>query len=117
MSYRPYRGQGISPIWVIIIVNLIVFIASFINQDLIYQRFGLTPISLSQEPWTVFTYMFVHSSIWHILFNMITLYFFGMFTLQLVGEIAFLGTYFIGGIIGGLMYVALAPVMGDTYIT
>jgi membrane associated rhomboid family serine protease len=115
MSYRPYRQQGINPIWVIIIVNIIVYIATVINRNIIFERFGLIPAFLSQEPWTLFTYMFVHSGIFHILFNMIALYFFGMFTFQLVGEVAFLVTYFGGGIIGGLMYIILAPVFGAEY--
>jgi membrane associated rhomboid family serine protease len=113
MSYRPYRSQGINPIWVIIIVNVIVFLAEIFNQSIIYSRFGLVPATIGQEPWTVFTYMFVHADYLHIFFNMLTLYFFGMFALQLVGELAFLGTYFIGGIVGGLMYLALASLTGN----
>jgi membrane associated rhomboid family serine protease len=105
MSYRPNRGAGISPILVIAIVNVIIFVATIINEAAIFQRFGLVPIQLGQEPWTLFTYMFVHSGIFHLLFNMITLYFFGRFVMALVGETSFLTTYFIGGICGGLVYL------------
>ncbi len=116
MGYRPNRSTGISPIWVIIIVNLIVFIASFIDQHgIVISRFGLVPELFSQQPWTVFTYMFVHANFYHIFFNMITLYFFGTFTLALVGELAFLGTYFVGGIMGGLLFIVLAPATGTSY--
>ncbi len=114
MRYRPNRSAGISPILVIIIVNVIVFAAELINQTSIYDRFGLIPATLGQQPWTIFTYMFVHADILHILFNMITFYFFGTFTLQLIGEAAFLSTYFVGGIVGGLLFVALASVTGTT---
>ncbi len=115
MGYRPNRGGGISPIWVIIIVNVIVFAAELANQGLIYDRFALAPVNLGQQPWTLFTYMFVHADILHIFFNMLTLYFFGSFAFQLVGELAFLLTYFVGGIAGGLLFVALAPLTGESY--
>lgn len=104
MSYRPNRGAGLNPILVIAIVNVIIFIATIVNEAAIYQRFGLVPIQLGQEPWTLFTYMFVHAGFFHLLFNMITLYFFGRFVMALVGETSFLTTYFVGGICGGLVY-------------
>ena len=112
MSY--YRRPGINPIWVLAGVNLVVFIATLINRDLIYFRFGLIPVLVTEQPWTLFTYMFVHAGVWHILFNMITLYFFGTFTISLIGETAFLTTYFAGGIVGGLFFFLLAPLTGDT---
>jgi uncharacterized protein len=115
MRYRPSRSNGISPIWVIIIVNVIVFIAELVNYGSIRDRFALLPAFISDQPWTIFTYMFVHGGYLHVFFNMITLYFLGTFALQLVGELAFLMTYFVGGIAGGLLYLALASVTGDSY--
>jgi uncharacterized protein len=115
MSYRPYRRQGINPIWILIGVNFVVFIATLINQRSIYEHFALVPAFIGQTPWTVFTYMFVHADWSHIFFNMLTLYFFGTFTMALVGETAFLTTYFIGGIVGGLVFVALAQMLGSSY--
>jgi membrane associated rhomboid family serine protease len=118
MRYRPNRSSGISPVWVIVIVCVIVFIAESIDQQgIIDARFALRPENLGKQWWTVFTYMFVHANYLHIFFNMVTLYFFGTFALQLVGEVAFLTTYFVGGIAGGLLYVVFAsssniPVVG-----
>jgi len=115
MAYRPYRRSGINPIWVLIGVNFVIFLAITIEgygsgQSIIPTKFGLNPSQLAQEWWTPFTYMFVHADFFHLLFNMITLYFFGTFVIGLVGETVFLTTYFIGGIIGGLMYVLLSYV-------
>ncbi len=62
-------------------------------------------IAGDQQPWTLVTYMFLHAGWYHIIFNMIALYFFGSFTLQLVGETTFLTTYFVGGIFGALVYL------------
>ncbi len=103
MSYRPYRRQGINPIWVIIGVNVVIFLATLFNQrGIIDARFALVPAFLGQQPWTMFTYMFLHANWAHIIFNMLTFYFFGTFTMALIGETAFLTTYFVGGIMGGL---------------
>jgi uncharacterized protein len=113
MSYRPYRRPGINPIWVLIGVNFVVFVATLINPESIYQHFGMIPAFIKDAPWTIFTYMFVHAGWSHIIFNMITLYFFGTFVMALVGETVFLTTYFVGGIAGGLVFFALAPVFHD----
>jgi membrane associated rhomboid family serine protease len=121
MSYRPYRKPGINPIWVIIGVNLVIFIATIISSgqfpNPINARFGLLPAEIAQEPWTVVTYMFVHASVPHVIFNMLTLYFFGTFTMALVGETAFLVTYFVGGIVGGLFFLAFSLLMGTSFVT
>ena len=111
MSYRPYRRQGINPVWILAGVCTVVLIATFANQDLIFSRFGLSRLDIAQQPWTVLTYMFVHDGVWHLVANMITLYFFGSFVINLVGETNFLTTYFVGGIMGGLFFILLAPQM------
>jgi membrane associated rhomboid family serine protease len=115
MSYRPYRRQGINPLWVIVGVTLVVFIATLINREVIYLRFGLLPALIGESPWTVFTYMFVHAGWYHIFFNMLTLYFFGTFVTSLVGETVFLVTYFIGGIVGGLFFLAIELFVGNPF--
>ncbi len=109
MSYGRNRGLNLNPIWVIIGVCVVIYLVSIIDQrGLIYARFGLTPATVIQQPWTFLTYMFLHASIWHILFNMITLYFFGTFAIALVGETSFLKTYFMGGIVGGLVFFLMS---------
>lgn len=111
MSYRRYRRAGINPIWVIIGVNIVIFLVSlpfFDPRGIIDSTFALHPTILGEKPWTIFTYMFLHASWPHIIFNMLTFYFFGTFTMALIGETAFLITYFIGGIAGGLVYFLLS---------
>jgi membrane associated rhomboid family serine protease len=102
---RSNRGLSMSPLWVLIGVCIIIFITTLINEGPIFNRFALVPREIGQQPWTLITYMFLHGGWSHILFNMITLYFFGTFTLQLVGETAFLTTFFVGGIFGGLVFI------------
>jgi uncharacterized protein len=103
------RGFNLNPLWVLIGVNIVIFITTLLDMHgLIFTRFALAPADIGQQPWTLVTYMFLHGGWSHIIFNMITLYFFGTFTLALVGETAFLTTYFVGGIVGGLAYLVFS---------
>lgn len=113
MSYRSYRGDNIVPVLAIIILCFLVYIASIVagilGHDLI-PLLGLRTASFLAQPWTIVTNLFVHDprSIWHLLFNMITLYFFGTFLLRLVGTRAFLTIYFLGGIVGNIFFMLSA---------
>jgi membrane associated rhomboid family serine protease len=102
-----YRGSRPVAVWAIIGVNLLVFIATVIDHNLIL-LLGLQPASFLAQPWTIVTNLFVHSGVWHILANMITLYFFGSFLYQLIGRNRFLLVYFAGGILGNIVYILLA---------
>jgi membrane associated rhomboid family serine protease len=56
------------------------------------------------KPWTIFTYMFVHLDLMHILFNMLWLYFFGGMFLRWFGTRQFNGLYILGGLFGALFF-------------
>jgi membrane associated rhomboid family serine protease len=60
--------------------------------------------SLIFKPWSVITYMFLHLGIWHILSNMIILYFSGRIFMGYIGEKKLLSTYLIGGLAGFALY-------------
>ena len=108
MAYRSYQGFRLTPIWVIILVNFLLFIATVINRGLIF-LLGLQPASFLGQPWTIVTSMFIHAGLWHIAANMLTLYFFGSYLSRLVGENKFLIVYFCGGILGNILFILLAP--------
>ena len=108
MAYRSYQGFKANPVWVIIFINFLVFIATVKNRELIIGLFGLWPAGFTAQPWTIITSMFVHGGFFHIFANMITLYFFGTYLSRLTGENKFLIVYFGGGILGGILYVLLA---------
>jgi membrane associated rhomboid family serine protease len=57
------------------------------------------------RPWTIITYMFVHKDIWHILFNMLWLYWFGTIFLEYLGQRKLVAVYLSGGISGALVYI------------
>ncbi len=63
------------------------------------------PMALMLKPWTIVTYMFVHYQFFHILFNVLYLYWFGKLFLEFLNSKRLLIVYFGGGITGGLVYM------------
>jgi len=62
---------------------------------------------LAMKPWTPITYMFLHESFLHILFNILGLYWFGkLFLYHFEGE-KMLGVYLLGGLAGAFLFVAV----------
>lgn len=57
------------------------------------------------RPWTLITYMFTHKDVWHILFNMLWLYWFGRIFLEYLDERKLVAVYLLGGICGALVYI------------
>ncbi|MFB6306498.1 MAG: rhomboid family intramembrane serine protease, partial [Flavobacteriales bacterium] len=62
-------------------------------------------VELFLKPWTMITYMFYHEQFFHILFNMLILYFSGMIFDQNLGESRLVSTYILGGLSGLFLYV------------
>ncbi len=94
---------------VFIILKLVgVFCALFnLNPDFIYSLFEL-PASFSglfKRIWTLFSYMFTHFGFWHILFNMLWLYWFGKIFLLFFTPKQMGGLYVLGGLLGGILFV------------
>jgi len=107
MAYRRYQSRYVSAVLLLIGVNLLLFIATMIHNDLIF-LLGLYPAGLIERPWTMVTNLFIHGGIGHIIANMLTLYFFGTYLARLIGEKKFLIIYFLGGILGNIFYIFLS---------
>jgi len=108
VRYQSEQSFGLSPILVLVIINLLVFIVVLIIPELIL-ILGVQPAGFLSRPWTILTSMFVHAGLWHIFANMLTLYFFGNYLSRLVGQGRFLIVYFGGGILGSILFILLAP--------
>jgi membrane associated rhomboid family serine protease len=105
---RTYRAVNLNALWFLIALNVVIFVITLLRPEETIYFLGLTPALLSQQPWTIITSMFVHGGWWHILFNMISLYFLGSFFLRAAGERSFLAVYFLGGLAGNILFVLLA---------
>lgn len=105
-----------------IVVRLIyINVAAFVVSTLLSVVLGLFTISASEflrnfylpadllqllrRPWTLITYMFMHAGIWHLLGNMLWLYWFGKLFLYFFSAKHLRGLYVVGGLIGGLLYI------------
>ncbi|MEB2774760.1 rhomboid family intramembrane serine protease [Algoriphagus sp. D3-2-R+10] len=62
---------------------------------------------LAVQPWSIFTYMFLHEGIFHILFNMLFLFWFGQLIHQFLGSRKLANLYILGGLAGALFYVLI----------
>lgn len=65
------------------------------------------PMALLFRPWTLVTYMFLHANLWHLVWNMVMLYFAGTMCCRYLSIRKFGWIYFLSGIVGGLLYVLL----------
>ncbi|AKQ46221.1 rhomboid family protein [Rufibacter radiotolerans] len=57
------------------------------------------------RPWTLFTYFFTHLEFFHIIFNLLNLYWFGMLIREYLGDKRLVNLYVLGGLAGGLFYL------------
>ncbi|MEJ7693779.1 rhomboid family intramembrane serine protease [Daejeonella sp.] len=72
---------------------------------------------LAYKPWTIVTYMFTQRGFFHLLFNMLWLYWLGLIFLDFLNKRQFVFTYMAGGIVGALLYLLaynLIPVFSGT---
>ena len=67
------------------------------------QQLVLVPAEILRYPWTPITYLFLHAGGTHLLFNMISLFFFGPRVESRLGGRHFLGLYFTSGIMGAVL--------------
>lgn len=127
---RFFRNSSLLPRLIIINVGIWVLIQilfllgwAFNRSDLFMEQAVLEYLALPADlsvliirPWTLFTYMFLHTSFWHILFNMLWLYWLGKIFLQYLSQKQLLTTYILGGVAGGLLYILtynIFPVFAD----
>ena len=102
------QSSGINAITFLIALNVLVFVFQLLRPGLGAQL-SLSWITFQHQPWRLLTAMFAHGGFYHLLFNMISLYFLGGFFLRLVGEAELLKVYFIGGALAGLAFIVMAP--------
>lgn len=94
---------------VFLVVNIFLLIEALTQTqifDVVYWLAAPSEIgALLRKPWTIITYMFLHEGFWHLLWNMVILYFGGRIFYDLLGTRRFVNTYFIGGLFGLFLFV------------
>lgn len=109
-------GQGLMKI---IVANGAIFIALMIARvglliagkselfDVFFAQVSLpsTPSLIFQRPWTLITYFFLHIEVFHLLFNMLFLYWFGTIIQDFIGNKRLVQLFFYGGIAGALAFL------------
>lgn len=97
----------------IIIINVIMFIATLLNEEFMLEHFALFPIGTDFfRPWQLITHMFMHGGFFHIFFNMYTLFFFGMALERVWGSKKFIIYYFVTGIGAAFSYMFVMYLLG-----
>lgn len=105
----------------LILINLVVWLSViFLNVILTLSQNGevfntimgylMMPASVDAfitRPWTLVTYFFLHENFFHILFNMLFLYWFGRLIQEYLGSDKVVKLYVLGGLMGGLFYILL----------
>jgi len=100
----------------LIIVNIAVFI--LLNLVKVFD-FNGTIFSLFQDnlaltsdmgkfifrPWVILSHMFMHISFWHVLWNMLLLYWFGRIVGDLIGDKKILPLHIVSGLFGAIIYI------------
>jgi len=111
----------------LIIVNVAVFVliqiclaifrlGGLVNEDLPNILFTLDTnlTGFSHKPWGLITSIFAHFDLFHLLSNMLFLYFAGKFFEQIWSGKQLLITYILGGIFGGIAEIAVQSIFYST---
>ncbi|MBI1367761.1 MAG: rhomboid family intramembrane serine protease [Planctomycetes bacterium] len=131
-SDRPYsyddqqptlRGQlaGTSvTVWLIVINVLVYILTAIFTQSarasalspLEWGGFNIDDGVYRMQLWRWFTYQFIHAGLFHILFNMMVLFYFGPWIERMLGPRKYLAFYLLCGCCGAVVYTLLSMVPG-----
>jgi membrane associated rhomboid family serine protease len=93
----------------LLFANVVIFFAQAAFPYLLDAYGAFRPRLFLYQPWTIVTYMFLHGGLMHLLFNMLSLFFFGPRVEQVMGSRRFTIMYFVAGISGALLSFLLSP--------
>jgi rhomboid protease GluP len=109
--------------YVLMTINLLVFVAMIVYGQVVFNTwngpenlqvlviFGakVNELIVRGEYWRLFTAMFIHIGVLHLLFNLYALYLFGPMVEGYYGNSRFLIIYLLGGLFGSLASFAFSP--------
>ncbi len=92
----------------LIIINILMMVATYINEPFMIRTFGLFCIGSPYfRWWQTVTHMFMHGGFWHIFFNMYTLWIFGSVLENMWGTRKFLTFFFVTGLGAALLHLGV----------
>jgi membrane associated rhomboid family serine protease len=101
MRTLPYNQTHVTE--KLIIVNAVVFLLTSVVQNLQYYLALIPSFILHGYIWQFVTYMFVHGSVSHLFFNMLSLFIFGSVVERQLGSREFLLFYLVTGTFSGIL--------------
>jgi membrane associated rhomboid family serine protease len=110
-SMRGFVGQFGSVthflIWLTVAIFLLQLVCQAVRWPIIEPLFALSaPQLFKGYVWQPVTYMFLHADLWHILINLMLLWFFGREVEYFIGPKYFTRLYFLAGIAGAGLWLA-----------
>lgn len=125
MSQHTQFGPALTPmVKKLIMINCVIYLAQMVtstvgSSGILTQFFALNPglVFFEGFVWQIFTYQFLHGSLFHILFNMLALWMFGSELEKIWGSSEFLRFYLVSGIGAGLFIVCLPLLLGHSSAT
>ncbi len=107
-DFRSRAVSGFYALTTLIVVNLVCFLLASLNEQ-IFLDFELSMNGIrSGKYYQLVTALFLHADVFHIFFNMFSLYIFGQIVASALGGKRFLAVYFVSGIAGNLVWLAFA---------
>ncbi|SHG42924.1 rhomboid family intramembrane serine protease [Winogradskyella jejuensis] len=109
-----YKYNNLNTFGKIIVINGLVFIALLLlgvfklGNILAYLVLPANFDDFIWQPWSIITYGFVHTGLWHLVFNMLMLFYLSRVAINLFRIKLVLNVYFLGIIVGGLLFMAIA---------
>lgn len=105
------RSSTLPPVTMVLMASsIIVYILGALSPELnnrIFENFALWPQQVEQgDWWLLITTAFLHSGLFHILFNMWALYILGPSIERQVGSVPFAGLYLASALLGSVVFVA-----------
>ncbi|MDE7387120.1 MAG: rhomboid family intramembrane serine protease [Muribaculaceae bacterium] len=104
----------------IIIINAVVWLTvTLVNVIIAPQNIAVTALDLPGglglvvRPWTLLTYMFTQTDVWHCLFNMLWLLWFGLMLEHCTSRRRVMATYLLSGLGGAVTFIITTLVLGN----
>jgi membrane associated rhomboid family serine protease len=123
-------ATGAAPVtWTLIAINVVIYLITVVQGHAGFNHPGGFPVPVGlYRQWLLFgplvahggyyrlvTSMFLHGFFFHILLNMVALFFIGTLIEQYLGPVRYIGLYFVSGLAGAagaLLQAPLAPTVG-----